>query len=296
MIWTARTALSVCVGTALALVAPAALAQDTTTTTTPATPATTTPVTPNPDGTLPPPKVTTRVETSAPAGTSVRTRVEEEDPTSDHEKVVGHFGVGYLGVSDLPIAGGGGAGGVPGRGSVTAPVIGVRYWLGEKIGLDLGLGFGLASGSSEVAPAGQPVQSVDTGSRFGFAVHGGVPLVLAHVKHFKFLVIPELNVGFTGQSNEGIGANPTKTTLSGFRLDVGARIGSEIHFGFIGVPQLALQATVGAYIKRESWKTTVEQNGNESSASAGATAIGTSVQSDPWALFTNNISAIYYLP
>lgn len=297
MIWTARTSLSVAVGIALALAAPAAFAQDTTGTSgtatgtgTVGTPAP--PTEPAADGTLPPPKVVTKVETQTVGAGGAKV---EEDPTSDHEKVIGHIGVGYLGVSDLPISGGGN--GIPNRASVSAPVIGVRYWLAEKIGLDLGVGFGLTSGSTELAPAGASATQTDLGSRFGLAFHGGVPLVLAHQKHFKFLVIPELNVGFTNQSNEvGTGAATVKTTLSGFRLDVGARIGGEIHFGFIGVPQLALQATVGAFIKREAWKTTAEVNGNSSSASQGATAFGTSVQSDPWALFTNNISAIYYLP
>jgi hypothetical protein len=276
MVWTRRTGVSVAVGVALALAAPAAFAQEASTPTTP------------PAGETLAPKVVTP---AAPAAA----KKNEEDPTSDHEKVVGHFGVGYLGVSDIPISGGGNA--VPNRASVSAPVIGVRYWLREKLGLDLGLGFSVTSGSTEVAPAGASAVQTDLGSRFGLAVHGGVPLVFAHQKHFKFLLIPELNIGLASQSNEaGTGAATVKTTLSGFRLDVGARIGSEIHFGFIGVPQLALQATVGAYVKRESWKTTRETNGNEDSASADVTQFGTSVQSDPWALFTNNISAIYYLP
>lgn len=292
MIWTARTALSVAVGIAMALGAPAAFAQDTTTGT--PVPATEPPPAPAPaDGSLPPPRVVTKVETQTVG--AARPAAAEEDPTSDHEKVIGHIGVGYLGVSDLPISAGGN--GIPNRGSVSAPVVGVRYWLAEKIGLDLGVGFGLLSGSTELAPAGASATQTDLGSRFGLAFHGGVPLVFAHQKHFKFLLIPELNVGFTNQSNEtGTGPGTVKTTLSGFRLDLGARVGAEIHFGFIGVPQLALQATVGAFIKREAWKTTQEQNGNSSSASQGATAFGTSVQADPWALFTNNISAIYYLP
>jgi hypothetical protein len=288
MIWTARTGLSIAVGVAMALAAPAAFAQDTTSTPTQPPPAV------EGEGAIPPPKVVTTVQAPMAAPAAPRAR-EEEDPISDHEKVIGHVGVGYLGVSDLPISAGGN--GVPNRGSVSAPVIGVRYWMAEKVGLDLGVGFGLTSGSTEVAPAGASAIQTDLGSRFGLAVHGGVPLVLAHQKHFKFLLIPELNVGFTNQSNEtGTGPATVKTTLSGFRLDLGARIGGEIHFGFIGVPQLALQATVGAFVKREAWKTTAEVNGNSSSASQGATAFGTSVQSDPWALFTNNISAIYYLP
>ncbi len=277
-------------GAALAVVAPTAFAQD--------------PLTPNAppaavgvDAPLPPPRIPARAELQAlPAPNKARAE-EASLPNgsgSDHDTVVGHVGVGYLGVSDLPISAGGA--GVPARGSVAAPVIGARYWFSEKIGVDLGVGFGLTSGSAEVVNGAQSTQT-DLGSRLGLAVHGGVPLVFGHQKHFTFLVIPELNVGFTNQSNEtGTGIATVKTTLSGFRLDLGARVGAEIQFGFIGVPQLSLQATVGAFVKREAWKTTAETNGTSNSASQSATAFGTSVQSDPWALFTNNISAIYYLP
>ena len=278
MIWTARTALSVSVGLALALAAPAAFAQDTTA--------------PAPDGTLPPPKVTTQVSTPAP--TAAKPAVAAEDEVSDHEKVVGHVGVGYLGLTTLPLAPGNG---IPA--TVSAPVIGVRYWLAEKIGLDLGLGFGLTSASSEAVNGGVS-QTRDAPSVFGAAFHGGVPLVFAHQKHYKFLLVPELNVGFakatfTPNVAPGAPAQPDENH-SGFHLDVGARIGAEIHFGFIGVPSLALQATVGAFIRRDVIKTSSEPNGGTVSSSTGVTSFGTSVQSDPWALFANNISAIYYLP
>ena len=127
-----RTALSIAVGMALALAAPAAFAQDTTTGTAGAGGTATA------EGTLPPPKVVTKTvepTTAAPA------KKVEEDEVSDHEKVVGHIGVGYLGLTTLPLAPGNG---IPA--TVSAPVIGVRYWLAEKIGLDLGLGFGLTFG------------------------------------------------------------------------------------------------------------------------------------------------------
>jgi hypothetical protein len=270
---------------ALALVAPAALAQDTT------TPA------PAGDGTLPPPKVTTKTTVETPAGA----KKEEEDPTSDHEKVVGHFGVGYLGLTNIPIATGGPTG-TPAPQNVSAPVIGVRYWLGEKIGLDVGLGLGLTSSSTETVgpgPGGAIVTtSQDRPSVFGLAIHGGVPLVLAHQKHYKFLLIPELNIGFATSSETPQNAAPGTGDISrtGFHLDIGARIGSEIHFGFIGIPQLSLQATVGVFARRDAWKVTQDVNNQSLSASVGATSFGTSVQGDPWAIFANNISAIYYMP
>ncbi len=277
-----RTVLSIAVGMALALVAPAALAQDT-------------PPPPAGEGTLPPPKVVTK--TTVETSTSGPKR-EEEDPTSDHEKVVGHFGVGYLGLTNLPI-GTGGTGGVPARGNVAAPVVGVRYWLSEKLGLDLGLGLGITGGSTETV-TGNSTVSTDVAGVFGLAFHGGVPLVLGHQKHYKFLLIPELNVGFATQTETppatGGAAAPGDISRTGFHIDLGARIGTEIHFGFIGVPQLSLQATVGLLARRDAWKVKQDVGNQTNSASAGETAFGTTVQGEPWAIFVNNISAIYYLP
>ena len=277
-----RTALSIAVGMALALAAPAAFAQDTTGTATAGGTA---------EGSLPPPKVVTKtVETT----TVAPVKKVEEDDVSDHEKVVGHVGVGYLGLTTLPLAGGNN---IPT--SVSAPIIGVRYWLAEKIGLDLGIGFGMTSGSTESVNGGQS-NTVDAPTVLGAAFHGGVPLVFAHQKHYKFLLVPELNVGFahatfTPNVAPGAPAQPD-VTHTGFLLDIGARVGAEIHFGFIGIPSLALQATVGAFVRRESTKVSSEPNGGTQSVSTGVTKFGTSVQSDPWALFANNISAIYYLP
>ncbi len=279
MIWTARTALSISIGTALALAAPAAFAQDTTGGGTA-------------EGTLPPPKVVTKtVETTTVVPAK---KVAEEDEVSDHEKVVGHIGVGYLGFTTLPLAGGNG---IPT--SVGAPVIGIRYWLAEKIGLDLGVGFGITSGSSEVVVGGNST-TTDAPTVLGAAVHGGVPLVFAHQKHYKFLLVPELNVGFAHAtfSQNVMPGQPAQPdiTHTGFHLDIGARIGAEVHFGFIGIPSLALQATVGAFVRRDSTKVSSDANGGTASQSNSVTSFGTSVQSDPWAIFANNISAIYYLP
>ena len=276
-----RTVLSIAVGMALALVAPAALAQDT----------------PPPEGTLPPPKVVTK--TTVETSTAGAKKAEDDDPTSDHEKVVGHFGVGYLGLTNLPIGTGGAiaAAAVP-RGNVPAPVIGVRYWLSEKLGIDAGIGLGITGGSQEQV-TGNNTNSQDQAGVFGLAFHGGVPLVLGHQKHYKFLLIPELNVGFATQTETppaNGAANVGDITRTGFHLDLGARIGTEIHFGFIGVPQLSLQATVGLLARRDAWKVKQDVGNQTNSASVGETAFGTTVQGEPWAVFVNNISAIYYLP
>jgi hypothetical protein len=200
-------------------------------------------------------------------------------------------------LTNIPIASGP-ATGVPPRVDVKAPVVGVRYWLGEKIGLDIGLGFGIASSSQEQV-AGNNTNSQDRPGTFAMAFHGGVPLVLAHHKHYKFLLVPELNIGFATSTETPPPNAPVGTgdiTRTGFHLDLGARIGSEIHFGFIGIPQLSLQATVGVLATRNAWKVKQDVGNLTNSASVGETSFGTTVQGDPWAIFVNNISAIYYLP
>ena len=213
--------------------------------------------------------------------------------TPDHENVIGHFAVGYMGISQLPIGGVGAAGGggaAPfAQNTITAPVIGVRYWLNRMIGIDGGVGSGLASGGTAVVN-GAVETDTDQPSSLGFALHGGVPLAFAHGKHYSFELIPELNVGLTSGTIKSAVPNGNDTNLSGFRFDLGARIGGEIYFGFIGVPQLALQASVGAFFTHQAWKVS---SGNQSE-SVTATTLGTTVQDAPWAIFVNNISALYY--
>jgi hypothetical protein len=176
---------------------------------------------------------------------------------------------------------------------ITAPTIGVRYWLNRMIGFDAGLGFGMTGGSSETVVGGTTT-TVDSPSALGFAIHGGVPLAFAHGKHYSFLVVPEMNLGLTSGTIKGTGGAPD-IDLSGFRFDLGGRVGSEIHFGFIGVPELSLQASVGLFFDREAFKAkTTNAAGGTISSSFGRSTFGTTVQADPWALFTHSISAFYY--
>lgn len=210
------------------------------------------------------------------------------DETPDHDKFVGHFAVGYMGVNALPI--GAGSPTAPTLGTVNAPVIGARYWLQQMVGIDFGIGFATSSGSTEISN-GTNSTTNDNPSNLGFAFHGGVPLALARAHHLTFEVVPEVNLGFTNGTIKGTGMNPPPdVSLSGFRFDVGGRVGAEIHFGFIGIPQLSLEGSVGLYLRRNAAK--IKQDVN--SGSIGTWNIGTTVGSDPWALFTNNISALYY--
>ena len=197
--------------------------------------------------------------------------------SSDHDAVVGRLAVGYLGRNGVTIAGAGIAPTV-----IPTPVIGVRYWLSDMLGIDAGLGFGLTSGSQEVMG-----MSNDGPSWHLFMIHGGVPIALANAGHFSFQIVPELNLGFAGASQD-VGGMESKA--SGFHLDVGARAGAEIHFGFINVPQLSLQGSVGLRMNMDSTSQTVM----DVDSSSSAFSLGTTVGDNPWNIFTSNVAALYY--
>lgn len=216
---------------------------------------------------------------------------------SDHDQVVGRVGIGYLGRRGVPLANGAPAtpqDAVPTE-IVNAPVVGVRYWIDQMIGIDVGLGVGMDGGSTTIDPGGT---SNDLRGRTAFLIHGGVPLSLASAGHFSFQIVPELNVGFASSTLKGVAPAPGQpagpdTDYSGFMLDVGARAGAEIHFGFIGIPQLSLQGSIGLLYAMQTVKTTVKSN-PEASAKTSTWGFQTAVYDNPWNIFTSNVAAIYY--
>lgn len=204
---------------------------------------------------------------------------------SDHSKMVGRFAVGYLGTQTMRVGNVDGAGGF--NGTVTAPVIGGRYWLDNMVGIDAGIGFLLSSGSTEVAGT-----STDKAGVTAFILHGGVPLSLADSGHFSFQIIPEANIGFAGTGDTLAG--PNELSGSGFLLNVGARAGAEIQFGFIGIPELSLTGSVGLFLTHSSSSVTSKVGGTETDSSDTNFSIATTLGPDPWDLFTGSISALYY--
>jgi hypothetical protein len=206
----------------------------------------------------------------------------------DHDRAVHHFGVTYFGVKEIPSSDDAGK-----RTNVDAPVIGVRYWLNEKIGIDGGLGLGWGGFQTEASRGGTTL-SVKGPNYFGMMLHGGVPIALSEGRHYVFEVIPEVNLGFASGTSPSPDTNSGERKLGGFKLDLGARVGSEIHFGFMGVPQLALQASVGLFLTTETWSRTFTENNAENKVSGTQTRVGTTLHGEPWSIFTNNLAAIYY--
>lgn len=198
----------------------------------------------------------------------------EESNVKDHDAMVERMGVGYLGASNIQ----------HGEGSLRVPVVGVRYWMDEMMGLDVGLGFHISSGGTKTKYEGADEKSVDEPSEFGFILHGGLPLSFSSGKHHSFQIIPELNFGY-GSSKED------KEKNTGMRLDIGARAGAEIHFGFIGIPELSLQGSVGLLFELTNAK---HDNDGNPVIKYSHMSLKTTVNDNPWNIFTSNITALYY--
>jgi hypothetical protein len=248
------------------------------------------------------PKATATVTATTATATATAPAKKDDDGPTDHSKVVGHIGVGYFGVTAQPIAIGAPTG--ISRGTVQVPIIGARYWFSEKMGIDAGIGLNFFSSSQSAEAANREI-SVSGPAVMAFALHAGLPIAFATGKHYKFLAIPEANLGFARQTEETQNVAPGAVPpgdfhRSGYRVDIGGRVGAEIQFGFIGVPELALQASVGLNYRHRFWHVSQDASApttpQETSASMHANDFGTTVQSDPWAIFTNNIAAIYYFP
>jgi hypothetical protein len=205
---------------------------------------------------------------------------------TDHSAVVGHWGATWFAPVSLATLNGEAQNANQLVAATTVTPIGVRYWANAGMGYDLGVGLLFAGGSSETKTGGTTT-TTDAPSAFGLVLHGGVPFALSTGKHYTFLVIPEANLGFASSS---VKQGNTDVSVSGFRLDVGARAGAEVHFGFMDIPQLSLQATVGAALAFDR----AGQKVGDNEGSLTATTLTTSVQNEPWSIFRSNVAAIYY--
>lgn len=211
---------------------------------------------------------------------------------TDHAAMVGHFGVGWFGVMQLPAGGEsltiptGTMGNNIDAGTLSAPALGARYWLSEGLAIEGALGIGVTS-NGVTTRNGNTSTDANGPHLFGMAFHGGLPLVFATSQHFAFELVPELNVGFV-TGGQTLAMNDA--SISGVLLQVGARVGAEIQFGFIGIPELSLQGTVGLHMSYEGRAISV---GNME-VSSHRFFFGTTVQGEPWDIFTGNIAAIYY--
>lgn len=209
---------------------------------------------------------------------------EPSDGQSDHSRVVGHVAFGTMNLTVIPV---GGLGSPATNDTIAAPAIGIRYWIGDLVGIDIGVGLGYIGGTVTNGSTSAPVDNA-----FGLAIHGGVPLAIFHAQHYTLLIVPELNIGFAGGTLFGFDANDDRSR-AGLLFQLGGRVGTEIHFGFMNIPQLSLQASVGLYFQYASASTGESRSGVDST-SLETISLATTVMGEPWEILVGSLSALYY--
>ena len=128
---------------------------------------------------------------------------------------------------------------------LTVPTVGIRYWAAPR-SLESISGWGCSCPAAlppRRTPRGCLRPSMTPIERRSCCMAAYLSLS-AESNHFNVQITPELDVGFGSGT---IHAMPTNTDLSGFLLQVGGRAGAEVYFGFIGIPQLSLDASVGSF-------------------------------------------------
>lgn len=225
---------------------------------------------------------------AAPAPVEASDAPEEKKET-DHAAVVGSLGVGLLSVAQIQNI-------TAGLGTQTnnIPVLGARYWLTERLGVQAGFGFSANSGvSKDDIPDSSDIYDL---TRWNLAFHGAAPISIFSGAHYNFVVIPELNLGYsTGRTkdNEGV------TGDQGFKQAAwmfggGVKAGAEVQFGFIGIPHLSLQGSVGLEANYRTAMIETFENGEEVRRNRQWFTAGTANFNEPWDLFIGSIAALYY--
>jgi hypothetical protein len=153
-------------------------------------------------------------------------------------------------------------------------------------GVDAGLGFGYGRTKTETPVTGGGTSSAQA-SGFGLGFHVGLPIALAQGRHVTALLVPEVDFLYaSGKADQG---TPLRIVdWKGIGLDAGARLGAELYFGFLDMPQLALEGSLGVKVRYDSVSMTPKVVG-QSDVSHW------SMGSDrPLGFLAGNVAVIYY--
>lgn len=216
---------------------------------------------------------------------------QTQSEKTDHDEVVGRFGVGYFGQLDVPI----GFSGLRAAGdALGAQMLGVRYWW-SRVRLDVAVGANVDGGTQTVSGA-----EADGVSTLALAARVALPFALFVGRHYTFFAGPEIAYGAARETIPAPNQFTLATRHDGRRLFAGGRAGAEIQFGFIGIPHLALDATIGLGLDVRAASTEEPVSGGAGQPVTARTAeydrIGfrTSTAHQPWNIFISNVAAVYY--
>jgi hypothetical protein len=210
---------------------------------------------------------------------------------TDHQKVVGAWGVGLLSSMDVLTLS-------PGPNYTEQPVrvvtLGVRHWLDEGLGFEVGLGFNTVSGTREDTIIGR--KDVPDPTIWGLGLHAGLPLSFYNDEHYNFLLIPELNVGYASGKLDDDPNLPGDQAVDSraWLLGVGARVGAEVQLGMLDLPMLSLQGTIGANFNYRYASTEAAERSVLVRRVRSRIEAATASYDDPWDVFVSSIAALYY--
>jgi hypothetical protein len=178
--------------------------------------------------------------------------------------------------------------------SLVVAILGVRTWISEGFGFEVGLGFNTRNGTR--ADDVEDRQDVPDPTTWGLALHLGVPLSFYNDAHYQFLLLPELNFGMAMGKTEDDPNTPGDQAVRQRAQLVGGglRAGAEVQFGMIGLPMLALTGTVGVRLNYQQSSVEAAENGVVVTRVHRGFDASTSSFNDPWDIFVSSIAALYY--
>lgn len=227
---------------------------------------------------------------AAPAGAQGKpTQPAREE--GDSERAMGTWALVVFNTQPFEFPNTGGAPPVP----LTVYTLGLRhwtkkpFWIFKNWGIDAGVGFALER-SSVTQPQAGTLTTTDGPSSSGFGLHVGFPLAMTHHRHATFEVVPEWDVIWASENIPAQAAGDDATEYGGWSTRVGLRAGFAIYFGFIGIPQLAIEASLGAAVTYDS----VTSKVGPIERSTRVWGVNTVRGNEPWSIFTGSVAAMYH--
>lgn len=212
-------------------------------------------------------------------------------PVGDGERAMGTYALAVFNTQPFEFPASGGADPLP----LTVYTIGLRHWTKRPLGpfrnwgWDAGVGL-VFRRSSVTSPQAGVLESDDGPALSGYGLHLGLPLAVTHHRHATFELVPELDVIYAKEKIPALDAGGDSTEYQGWSARLGAKAGFEIYFGFVGLPQLAIEASLGASLSYDSVKTTV----GPIERSTRTWGIQTLRGNEPWSVFTGSVAAMYH--
>jgi len=212
-------------------------------------------------------------------------------PVGDSERAMGTYALAVFNTQPFEFPASGGADPIP----LTVYTIGLRHWTKRplppfrNLGWDAGVGL-VFRRSSVTSPQAGELQTDDGPALSGFGLHLGLPLAVTHHRHATFEVVPEFDVIYAREKIPALDAGGDATEYEGWAARLGARAGFEIYFGFVGLPQLAIEASLGVSLTYDSVKTKV----GPIERSNRTWGIQTLRGNEPWSIFTGSVAAMYH--